>query len=85
MPPEFLAFGFTKNNWEPWTPVDSLMVIRLMSLHLTWNWHADLFREIFHMLSDDTGALAEEIYPITADLMAEMAPILDDDDLKEWG
>ena len=37
------------------------------------------------MLSDDTGALAEEIYPITADLMAEMAPILDDDDLKEWG
>ena len=37
------------------------------------------------MLSEDTGALAEEIFPITADMMTEMAPIVDDDDLKEWG
>lgn len=61
------------------------MVMRLMSLHLTWDWQAVLFREIYHMMSADTGAMAEEIFPFTADLMSDMAPIVDDDDLKEWG
>ena len=45
LPPEFLAFGITKENYEPWTPVDSLITIRLISFHLTWNWAADLQRE----------------------------------------
>lgn len=42
LPPEFIAFGITKENFEPWTPVDSMIIFRLISFHLTWNWARDL-------------------------------------------
>ena len=31
LPPEFLAFGITVENYEPWTPIDSLLMFRLVS------------------------------------------------------
>ena len=68
LPPEFLALGYSVSNWEPWTPVDSLCVLRLMSLHLTWSWQSDLHREILRKLHPDLGALAEEIFPFTGDM-----------------
>ena len=42
LPPEFIAFGITKENFDPWTAIDCILIVRLMSFHLTWNWAADL-------------------------------------------
>lgn len=42
LPPEFLAFGITKETFEPWTVIDCITTVRLMSFSLTWNWSADL-------------------------------------------
>ena len=42
LPPEFLVFGITKENYEPWTPVDCMLMARIISYQLTWNWAADL-------------------------------------------
>lgn len=85
LPPEFLAFGYSQSNWEPWTPVDSLSVIRLMSLHLTWSWQSDLFREVLKMLHPDIGYFAEELFPFTGDRFFEDISIVKDEDLKEQG
>ena len=83
LPPELLAFGYSASNWEPWTPVDSLTVIRLMSLHLTWSWQSDLFREVLKMLHPDIGFFAEELFPFTGDQFNIDVPIVKDEDLKE--
>jgi acyl-homoserine lactone acylase PvdQ len=37
LPLEFYALGYV--DIEPWTPVDSLSMLRLMNFHLTWNWN----------------------------------------------
>lgn len=34
LPPEFLVFGITQESFEPWTPVDCLMISRLIQFHL---------------------------------------------------
>ena len=84
MPPEFLALGLLGQGWEPWTPVDSLSVIRLMSLHLSWSWQSDLKRSRFHMQHPNVSALAEELFPFSPEFLYDMVPIVSDDDLKEW-
>ena len=45
LPPEFLAFGISKESFVPWTPKDSVSCIKMMSFNLTWNWTNDLLRE----------------------------------------
>jgi acyl-homoserine lactone acylase PvdQ len=46
LPPEFYVFGLTGDKIEPWHPVDSLALSRLISLHLTWNFAQDFSREV---------------------------------------
>ena len=36
LPLEFYALGI--KEIEPWTPVDSICLIKLMNFHLSWNW-----------------------------------------------
>ena len=36
LPPEFYAVGLT--NVEPWTPVDTCSIIKLLNFYLSWNW-----------------------------------------------
>lgn len=36
LPPEFYAVGLDK--FEPWTPIHTVSVIKLMNFHLSWNW-----------------------------------------------
>lgn len=36
LPPEFLAVGLDK--FEPWTPINTISVIKLLNFHLSWNW-----------------------------------------------
>ena len=57
----------------------------MISLHLTWNWSADLQREALREVHPDLEALMEEIMPYASDYLFDMVPIVDDDDLKEWG
>jgi acyl-homoserine lactone acylase PvdQ len=47
LPPEFILFGITKEQFNPWTPVDSITCIKMMGFNLTWNWSNDLLREAF--------------------------------------
>ena len=62
------------------------MVLRLMSFHLTWNWHGDFHRTIHCMLSEELCALSEELYPISADRLAFMDQVIvSDDELKKYG
>ena len=37
LPPEFYVLGIFE--MEPWSPVDSLSLLKLMNFHLTWNWN----------------------------------------------
>ena len=82
LPPEFLAYGYSASDWEPWTPVDSLCVLRLMSLHLTWSWQSDLFREVLRMVHPDVGALVEELFPFTGDMLSHDVSIVKNEDLE---
>ena len=58
LPPEFLAFP---EALEPWTPADSLLWLKLMSLQLTADWSAELER----------AALAKRL---SAEQIAELYP-----------
>ena len=82
LPPEFYVFGITKENFKPWTPADSILTIKLMSLNVCWNWAADLQREAFRQSHPDLAALLEEVMPFSTDYLYDMVPIVDDEDLK---
>ena len=83
LPPEFLVFGITKENYEPWTPVDCMLMARIISYQLTWNWAADLQREGLRQAHPDLNALVEELNPFTSDYLYDVVPALEDDDLKK--
>ena len=85
LPPEFLAFGITKERFEPWTAVDCILTVRLMSFHLTWNWANDLQKLAMRQSHPDIADILEEVIPFTTDFLHDVVPIVDDDDLKQWG
>lgn len=85
MPPEFFAIGVTRDTFEPWTPVDCILMVRLINFTLTWNWASDLQREAARQQHPDLEALIEELMPFTSDFMQDDIPIVDDDDLKQFG
>jgi len=66
---------------EPWTPVDSIGIIKLLNFHLSWNWSQDLLREVM----DDFGLedLLEEIVPFTAEYTHKMVTIIGEEDIKD--
>lgn len=58
LPPEFLAFP---DALEPWTPADSLLWLKLMSLQLTADWSSELQRAaLANVLTPEQIA---ELYP----------------------
>ena len=84
LPPEFHVLGI--KEVEPWHPIDSLVIMRLMNFHLSYNWSQDLLREIFGDLED--GALkdlVEELVPFNAENSINLKTILDEDDMKQAG
>ena len=85
LPPEFLAFGITKERFEPWTAVDCILTVRLMSFHLTWNWANDLQKLAMRQSHPDIADILEEVIPFTTDFLHDVVPIVDDEDLKQWG
>jgi len=84
LPPEFLTFGITKETWRPWSPVDSICVLKLMNFHLSWNWMNDLTRESIKRLHPELADMAEEISPFHKGFLAKLTTVLDEEDLKAW-
>ena len=37
-PPEFIAFGIDHQNYTPWTPIDSMAIIKLNSFQVSLSW-----------------------------------------------
>lgn len=81
--PEFHALGHY--DIKPWTPVDTMAILKLLNFHLSWNWNQDLMRELLSkMYLDD---MIEDIFPFTAEGSFNMVTIIDDEDLvgtKFW-
>jgi penicillin amidase len=82
LPPEFYIFGVTGDKLRKWSPVDTLALSRLVSLHLTWNFAQDFTREAVRQTHPDLAELFEEIIPFQTDYLHNLVTILDEADLK---
>ena len=85
LPPEFLLFGITKDTFVPWSPIDSIACVKLMGFNLSWNWANDLLRESLRQKHPDLAEIVEDLVPFTSDKLPETLPIVDEEDLKQWG
>lgn len=84
LPPEFHVLGIT--NIEPWTPIDSLSLMRLINFHLSYNWSQDLLRDIYGSLEGgELKDLVEELVPFNLDNSYNLKSVLDDADMKQAG
>jgi penicillin G amidase len=36
LPPEFILLGI--KEFQPWTPIDTVCIFKLLNFHLSWNW-----------------------------------------------
>jgi penicillin G amidase len=62
LPPEFQILGYTP---RPWTPADSLIILKIFYEALSNTWRLDLMREALSVLSDQKrAALLPETSPI---------------------
>lgn len=86
-PPEFYALGIAnEKRVEPWHPVDSLALLRLMNFHLSHNWIHDLLRDIIANLEKgELKDLAEEMISFSDKHSFNLTTILDEDDMKKSG
>lgn len=73
LPPEFIALGVSKI--EPWHPIDSLAIMRLINFHLSANWNQELVRFIIQEQLD-------KVDPELIDLVDELVPYSDKDSFK---
>jgi acyl-homoserine lactone acylase PvdQ len=55
-PPEVYVLGL---NIKPWLPTDSLGMLLVMHLGLTWDWIPDLTREFNKINSEELELLAD--------------------------
>ena len=77
--------GLSAKEWDPWTPQDSMAIMKMMELSLTWDWTQDWVREVLKLESPELEKIAEIIVPFTQEYMKEMVTAIDDDDLKKMG
>lgn len=71
---------------DPWHPVDSLTLLRLINFHLSYNWSQDLLRDIFGSLEDGgLKSIIEEIVPFNSDNSHKLVTILNEDEMKSIG
>lgn len=82
LPPEFYALGI-QNKISPWTPVDSLAIMKIMNFHLSGNWNHDLLRDILGALEEgELKDMVNELLPFNAEFSHKLKSALDDDDMK---
>jgi len=83
LPPEFYALGI-HDNVEPWTPVDTLSLLKIMNFHLSGSWNMDLMREIFSKVEvEEIRDMVDELIPHTAEFAHNLQSVLDEDDMKQ--
>ena len=86
LPPEFYTFGLSDlEKWRPWSPVDTIALLKYKSFYLSWNWMHDMGREALRQKHPDLADFAEELNPFTSDNFMNLVTIIDDDDLKASG
>jgi penicillin amidase len=78
LPPEFIILGI--KEVEPWSPVDTICILKLLNFHLSWNWGQDLLRDVLER--SGLGDMVEEIFPFTAEYSHNLVTIMDLDDVK---
>ena len=66
-------------------PTDSLGMMLLMHLGLSWDWVSDLTREFNKINDDELSEIAEQLSPFTKQYLNNVVTILRDEDLKESG
>ena len=77
-PPEFYIFGI---EWEPYTIVDALAIMRLLAVYTSLSWPFDIVREQIRHYPELTD-LTDEILPFRTDLVYNNMTIVDDESLK---
>ena len=86
LPPEFVAFGISEANWRPWTPADSLGILRAMSFKLSWGWTYDLQRAVLMDTHPELAELVDDLVPFASNVIhGSEITVIDESDLKEWG
>ena len=66
MPIEFYAFSI---EWRDWTAIDSLAIMRLISLTMSFSFTTDIVREILRYIPD-LEPLIDELLPFRSDLQS---------------
>ena len=64
MPVEFYAFGI---EWSEWTAVDSLLIIRMISLSMSYSFTSDIVREVYRYIPE-LSPIIDELLPFRSDL-----------------
>ena len=78
MPIEFYAFSI---EWRDWTAIDSLAIMRLISLTMSFSFTTDIVREIFRYIPE-LKPLIDELLPFRSDLQSgNQWAVVDDDSL----
>ena len=81
LPIEFYVFNYTP---EPWTPIDSLAIIRLVNFFLSLNWKNEMVRDIV----DDMNIHEEfkhEMVPFLDEHLEYYLTVLNDEDMAGEG
>ena len=60
-PLEFYYLGLS--TFRPWTPADSISILKMITYHLSWNWEQDLIREL--LSETELVDMVEELVPFT--------------------
>ena len=82
MPLEFFAFSV---EWEPWTEMDSLTIMRLTSLMMSFSFTVDIVRETLRYVPE-IEPFIDELLPFRSDFQSSnQYTAVDDESLKEFG
>ena len=82
MPVEFYAFSI---EWRDWTAEDSLTMMRLVSLGMSFSFTTDIVREVFRYIPE-LNTIIDELLPFRSDLQGDNQwAVVDDDSLQEFG
>ena len=81
MPPEFILLGIT--DIQPWSPVDTVCIFKLLNFHLSWNWGQDLMRDVLENNLDLDSDLVEQLIPFTSEYTHNLVTVFDKNDLKD--
>ena len=81
MPPEFYLFEI---DWEPYTVIDALAIMRMCAVYTSLSWPFDISREQIRQYPE-LEPLVNEILPFRSDYQWNNLVVRDDDSAKMWG